>query len=424
MRRSIACMCSVLFLALLLPTGAAAQAASQDKLADLLVDFYTDNAIANYQIFLELKKTYPALVVSQTDVINSITPAYLFNRQLGSQLSSFPLGSSAGGFTWTFSPDMGAFRRSSESFGPIFAERALTVGKKKLNLGFNYQHASFNNIEGKSLSDKSIKVYSTASLYGTTIFIEDALNLKVSSDTFDIYGTLGVTDRFDLGFAIPVVSVDMDASLSSRVGQSPGTIGNELDTFSRSGSASGIGDVVLRAKYTALKTTSGGIAAAADVRLGTGDEMDFLGLPGSQVKIYAIGSAAYGKFSPHFNVGYTASSGSDVAEDETSPLLEPPDEVNYVGGVDWAATPRVTVAVDFLGRTLLDAGRLVDSPTSFSSAYTQFTLEDGNLNQALLAIGGKVNPFSNVLVTVNVLVPLARTGLTGTTWVLGFDYSF
>jgi hypothetical protein len=424
MRRPSACVCAVLVLVLLLPSRGAAQTSNSGKLADLLVDFYAETAVSNYLIFVDLKKTYPALVVNQTDVINSITPAYLFNGQLGTQVSSFPLGSSAGGFTWTYSPDMGAFQRSSESFGPTFAERALTVGKKKFNFGFNYQHASFDNMEGKSLTDKSITVYSTASYLGTTIFIEDALHLNVSSDTFDLYGTLGVTDRFDVGFAIPVVSVKMDAALSHRVGQSPGSIGDELGTESRSGSASGVGDVVLRAKYRLLKASGGGIAAAADFRLGTGDEMDFLGLPGSQVKVYAIGSAAYGKFSPHFNVGYTASSGSDVSQDESSPLLDPPDEVNYVAGADFALTPRVTLAADFLGRTLIDAGRLVDSPTSFSPAYTQFTLQDGNLNQALVAVGGKVNVFSNMLASVNVLLPLTRTGLTGTTVVLGFDYSF
>jgi hypothetical protein len=424
MRRSLACVCTVLVLALSLPAVAAAQTGDQSKLANLLVNFYAENAVANYQIFLNLQKQYPALVVNEDDIIASVGPAYLFNQQLGSQISSFPLGSSAGGFTWTFDPQMGVFQRSSESFGPTFAERALTVGRKKVNLGFTYQHATFSNMEGRSLTDKSIKVYSSATLYGTAVFIEDALSLNVSSDTFALYGTVGVTDRFDVGFAVPVVRVKMDATLFSRVGQSPGTIGEELGSVSRSGSASGIGDVVLRAKYTLLKSRGGGIAAAADFRLGTGDEMDFLGLPGSQVKVYAIGSAAYGKLSPHFNVGYTASSGSDVAKDVSSPLLEPPNEVNYVAGADYAVTPRVTVAFDVVGRSLLDAGRLVETPTSFSSAYTQFALQDGTLNQALAAIGGKVNLFSNMLVSVNVLLPLARTGLTGTTWVVGVDYSF
>src|SRR5690348_13255361 len=54
------------------------------------------------------------------------------NNLLGDQLSSFPLGSSAGGFTWTFEPKSSTFSRSSDSFGPIFSERAITIGRHRL----------------------------------------------------------------------------------------------------------------------------------------------------------------------------------------------------------------------------------------------------------------------------------------------------
>ena len=106
------------------------------------------------------------------------------------------------------------------------------------------------------------------------------------------------------------------------------------------------------------------------------------------------------------------------------PLLDPPNEVNYVGGFDVAVARRATVAVDFLGRTLLGVGRLVDTPMAFNSAYSEFELVDGNLNQAMVALGGKVNVFSTTLLTANVILPLTRKGLTGTTWTMGFDYSF
>src|SRR5512140_1484699 len=272
---------------LLLSTVAAAQTTDQGKLGNLLVQLYSDNAVSNYMAFLDVQKTYPTLKVNEDDIYNQIAPAFMFNRQLGSQISSFPLGSSAGGFSWTFSPELGTFKRASESFGPTFAERALTVGKKRFNFGVTYQHASFNNIEGKSLGDKSIKVYTTAALGTATIFIEDALALKVSSDTVGLFGTLGVTDRFDVSFAIPMVHVKMDATLTSAVGSTVQATATPMSgSVNRSGSATGLGDVVMRAKYNVLKAPGGGIAAAVDVRLGTGDEMNFLGLPGSQVKFY------------------------------------------------------------------------------------------------------------------------------------------
>src|SRR5262245_40209990 len=55
------------------------------------------------------------------------------NQSLLTQLANFPLGSSAGGFTYTYDETLGVFNRSSESFGPVYAERAPTVGQGKWN---------------------------------------------------------------------------------------------------------------------------------------------------------------------------------------------------------------------------------------------------------------------------------------------------
>ena len=52
--------------------------------------------------------------------------AALVNQAIVSQLSSLPLGSSSGGFTYSFNESLGTFERTSDSFGPSLAERALT----------------------------------------------------------------------------------------------------------------------------------------------------------------------------------------------------------------------------------------------------------------------------------------------------------
>jgi hypothetical protein len=63
-----------------------------------------------------------------------------FNAALASQLSALPLPSPSSGFTYTMDPTLGVFTRSTQSFGPIFAERAETMGKGKFALGFGMQH--------------------------------------------------------------------------------------------------------------------------------------------------------------------------------------------------------------------------------------------------------------------------------------------
>src|SRR5688500_3688024 len=89
--------------------------------------------------------------------IGDLADALLIAQALSTQLSTFPLGSSAGGFAWTFDPGAGAFTRSSASFGPTFAERALTVGRGKLNFGVNYQRTTYDDFEGLSLRDREIR---------------------------------------------------------------------------------------------------------------------------------------------------------------------------------------------------------------------------------------------------------------------------
>jgi hypothetical protein len=81
-----------------------------------------------------------------------------FNSQMATQFSTFPLGSSSGG-TYVFDESVGTFRRGSMSFGPLFAERALTIGRRKLSAGFNYQRTSYNTFEGQNLGNGSIKFY-------------------------------------------------------------------------------------------------------------------------------------------------------------------------------------------------------------------------------------------------------------------------
>ena len=79
-----------------------------------------------------------------------------FNQQLVTLLATFPVGSSSGGFTYTFNPSLGTFSRSSESFGPLFAERALTIGRERGSLGVGYQRSTYDTFEGKNLRQPEI----------------------------------------------------------------------------------------------------------------------------------------------------------------------------------------------------------------------------------------------------------------------------
>src|SRR5687767_13299341 len=50
-----------------------------------------------------------------------------FGDRLRAQFANFPLGSSTGGFTYSFNEQSGLYTRNTQSFGPAFTERAATI---------------------------------------------------------------------------------------------------------------------------------------------------------------------------------------------------------------------------------------------------------------------------------------------------------
>src|SRR5689334_21362822 len=63
---------------------------------------------------------------------------FLFNQAIISQLSTVPTGSSSGGFSYSYDSSLGTFTRTTNSFGPAFAERAVTIGRNRFNVGSNF----------------------------------------------------------------------------------------------------------------------------------------------------------------------------------------------------------------------------------------------------------------------------------------------
>lgn len=399
-----------------------------------------------------------------------------FNTLLLGQLSSFPLGSSTGGLTYTFDATLGTFRRGSGSFGPAFAERALTIGRRRLSAGFNYQHTSYDRFEGLSLDDGSVKFYlrheeccgvggpAGPPLFGTvptpdgsleTPFfegdlIEAALSLDAKSDTVSLFANYGISDRWDVGLAVPIVHVSLDAQVLATILRLATSANANIHTFEagnpnattmtirRSGTATGLGDIVLRTKYRLFDMAGGGIAAGADFRLPSGDQDQLLGA-GGQTRVYFVASAGQGRFAEHVNVGYTLASGElPGLGTEAAPTANVPDELGFVAGVEFVATPRVTLLADVLSRSLRDVGRLslADKTFLFQDAsgpvtpprmatFTEFDPRAGNLNLVLGAVGVKANVWGDLLLSANVLFPFTDAGLRSRVSAsFGVDFAF
>ena len=381
----------------------------------------------------------------------SLIPLEQLNNQLATQLSTFPLASSAGGFTYTYDPSLGTFTRATDSFGPIYAERVDTNGKGRFNFGLNFSHFTFDRIDDLNLRDGDVQIvfrHQDLPPAGCCLrpffegdVITTRMSLKIDSDITAFTLSYGVTDRLDIGAAIPVVRVQIRARTDATVdrlatGGNPNTVGihkfvngEDTETFEQSGSASGVGDVVLRGKYRLTSSSRLGLAVAVEARLPTGEERDLLGTGTTQVKGFVVGSAHLGTFSPHVNAGYTWSSKKSVI----------PDEINLTAGFDWSLHPRFTFVVDALARTFRNGLVLEERDTAFqyntsldpnavdlhTATLKQLVATEESSTSVLGSVGFRVNPVGNLLLTINGLFTLNRRGLQDKfAPLVAVDYSF
>src|SRR3954470_23604970 len=140
---------------------------------------------------------------------------------IGSSIGNIPIGSTSGGETFRF--EGGVPVRTSTSAGPIFAERAQTLGRgrvlagisrtgfrfatlrgvdmKHIDLTFTHQNVDFEGCDAQFGGD--------CSKYGIPVLENDAMDFHLSMDlnvrVTSLYLTYGVSDRFDFSFVVPVV---------------------------------------------------------------------------------------------------------------------------------------------------------------------------------------------------------------------------
>lgn len=295
---------------------------------------------------------------SATGALSENSSAALYGLLLG-ETTTFPIGSSAGGFTWIFDANLRVPIRRSSSFGSMFAERPFTTGRGKLNVGAAFQHTRFKSVGGQPLTnlESSVSYRSGDEIYRYTSSVQVAIDRTIVSATY------GVHDRVDVGVIVPVGRARV-SGFSSYYQLYQGDVSTER--ADGSGSSFGAGDIVIRTKAALIATNRFDGAAAVDLRLPTGDPDKLLGTGYTQAKIMFIGGSTVGSLTPHVNVGYTlGGSGMMFGADNRwsgsfgDPELirrQPSEELNYTVGADVAATPRITIAGDVIGRVVKTRG--------------------------------------------------------------------
>jgi hypothetical protein len=375
------------------------------------------------------------------------------NASVGTELSLLSIASPASGVLLSFDKSLGVVTRSTESFGPILAERAETIGRHRFLFGAAYQYFSFGSLDGIDLKHLPVvfahaqfKVGGVNPPYEQDyITSENRINIKANEVT--LYGSFGLTNRIDVSVAVPILHVSTgivsnahvvriapqpvlpgDPFYSSAFSLTPNGPGyfhffNASDpagsinqVFSNSNSASGIGDVEFRVKGTVINGERTRMALGMDFRTPTGDDKSFLGTGAPGFKPF-LAASYRARISPHVNLGFEYNGSSILAGNVgTGKSGKLPNQFFYSFGADARVNKRLTVAADLLGTRLSSTQRIRRAPFVDVNGITQpnvaqIALYKDSVNMEDLSLGAKYSIVGNLLLTGNIAIQVNDGGL-------------
>jgi hypothetical protein len=317
-------------------------------------------------------------------------------RALLINLASVPVATSSGGFLYRFNPQLGTMERATESFGGFFVERALTPGRGRASFGVSATTTAFHRLDGRDLRDGTLVTVANSFRDEDDPFDVETLTLSLQTSTMTLFGSVGVTDRLELGAALPLVRVHLEGE---RINVYRG------DTFQQAwgtATANGIADLALRAKYGLVAAPRGGVALAGELRLPTGDEDNLLGAGVRSWRLMGIGSFEEARLGLHGNAGLVRGGVSD--------------EWFLGGAAGYAVTPRFTISGELLVRHLsqLQTMDLGSAPHPTIEGVDTFRLVPGAAGTTLASVvaGFKWNVSGSFVLGGHVTRPLNDRGLT------------
>jgi hypothetical protein len=383
-----------LFAALLI-AGIAAPAGAQQTPADVISFLVTNQSVPTG----DFQKDQAAAAATR----DTIERALLIN------LATAPIATSSSGFVYRLDPELGTMSRVSDSFGTFFVERAMTSGRRRASFGASATTAGYDRLDGLNLRDGTLVTTSNQFRDEAAPFDTEALTLKIRTSTLTFFGAYGVTERLEIGGALPFVQLHIDGSrLNVYRGQS-------FVQATGTASASGVADAAIRAKYRLVSSRVAGLAAAAEVRVPTGDEQQLLGAGRAALKVMGIGSVENSKVGAHGNVALVRGGVSN--------------EVDGSGALTFAATPKLTIAAELLVRRLSDLRQVIAvsaAHPTISGVDTQ-RLVPGQATATLSSAvtGIKWNVHATMVLTAEVLWRMGNGGLTApVTPTISLDYLF
>lgn len=332
--------------------------------------------------------------------------------QLAVRGTDFPVASTVPGLAFFYDPDTQLMMRTS-SLGPVFSERADTVGKGRVEIGMSLLYGNLDDVDGGDIGE----IRTAYNLGGGLVDSLDVDDFSLQTWAISTYGTYGITDRWDVNLVVPVMYSDLDAEGFGAAGSPGGTTSGNSSAHE---DALGIGDILVRTKYSLIKHERFGLAAGLNLRIPTGDEDDFQGLGDTTVTPLLVGSAPIGRHSLHGSLGFEANAGQvDLSR------------FRYTFGFSVQALERLAILIDILGSSGIAGDELrfrditaLKAPAGVSISNSS-TFEVDRTDLIDLATGLKFQLWGNAVGYAGVIVPLNDDGLRATALPTGgFEWSF
>jgi hypothetical protein len=398
-------------------------------------------AAGNPQIQVHGDHFVPSAVGGNATIISFLT------NSIGSNVANVPVSASSGGETFRFEGATPV--RTSISAGPIYAERAQTLGSGRLFMSLSRTGLHYETLRGVPLDAVRLAFTHSnvdfpncdaifggdCSLYGIPDFenevIDFTLGLDVNVDVTAFALTYGVNDRIDLGVVLPVVKTSLRGTSTATIipfgGDGPpphffaGTEDDPELSASRfvEGSSSGLGDVSARVKVNLREASPVSLAILAEGRFPTGSEEDLRGSGAVALRGLGILSARLGDFSPHANIGYQYR-GRELD----------PDVFLLTAGFDQLLSPWATLAADLISEFPIGTSEIpvpqdavLEEP--FRRTIRTSSIPDRRDDIINASLGLKLTIPRAVTFVANGAFPLNRGGMRpDVLWTMGAEYTF
>ena len=398
-------------------------------------------AADNPQIQVHGDHFVPAAVGGNATIISFLT------NSIGSNVANVPVSASSGGETFRFEGATPV--HTSISAGPIYAERAQTLGSGRLFMSLSRTGLHYETLRGVPLD--AVRLAFThanvdfpncdaifggdCSIYGIPDFenevIDFTLGLDVNVDVTAFALTYGVNDRIDLGVVLPVVKTSLRGTSTATIipfgvdGPPPhffsGTEDDPVLSASRfvEGSSSGLGDVSARVKVNLREASPVSLAILAEGRFPTGSEEDLRGSGAVALRGLGILSARLGDFSPHANIGYQYR-GRELD----------PDVFLLTAGFDQLLSSWATLAADLISEFPIGTSEIPVPEDAVLEEPFRRTIRTSSIPERRddiinASLGLKLTIPRAVTFVANGAFPLNRGGMRpDVLWTVGAEYTF